>query len=52
MTLNLRLEYRTAYGEELYVVVCSGREKAYPMQYIGDALWGATLKVTTTKELK
>ena len=52
MTLNLRLEYRTAYGEELYVVVCSGREKAYPMQYVGDGLWAATLKLTAAKELK
>ena len=31
MILNLRLEYMTAYGEELYAVVDSGREKAYPI---------------------
>ena len=46
MTLNLRLEYQTSYGEDLYVVVGSQREKAYPMQYLGDGIWDASLKLT------
>ena len=51
MILNLRLEYMTAYGEELYVVVDSGREKAYPMHYVGDGRWEASLKLTAAAEV-
>ncbi|MBQ2239412.1 MAG: 4-alpha-glucanotransferase, partial [Alistipes sp.] len=51
MILNLRLEYMTAYGEELYAVVDSGREKAYPMHYVGDGRWEASLKLTAATEL-
>ena len=51
MTLNLRLEYMTAYGEELYVVVDSGREKSYPMHYVGDGRWEASLKLTAATEV-
>ena len=51
MTLNLRLEYMTAYGEELYAVVDSGREKAYPMHYVGDGRWEASLKLTAATEV-
>jgi 4-alpha-glucanotransferase len=51
MVLNLRLEYMTAYGEELYVVVDSGREKAYPMHYVGDGRWEASLKLAEASEL-
>ena len=51
MTLNLRLEYMTAYGEELYAVVDSGREKAYPMHYVGDGCWEASLKLTSATEV-
>ena len=31
MTFTLRLEYQTAYGEDLYVVVGAEKEKAYPI---------------------
>ena len=41
----------TAYGEELYAVVDSGREKAYPMHYVGDGRWEASLKLTAATEL-
>ena len=51
MTLNLRLEYMTAYGEELYVVVDSGREKSYPMHYVGDGRWEALLKLAAATEV-
>ena len=51
MTLNLRLEYMTAYGEELYAVVDSGREKAFPMHYVGDGRWEASLKLTAATEV-
>jgi len=51
MTLNLRLEYQTTYGEELHVVVGATKEKAYPMQYVGNGLWSATLKLTAEQEL-
>ena len=51
MTLNLRLEYMTAYGEELYAVVDSGREKAYPMHYVGDGRWEASLKLAAATEV-
>ena len=45
MILNLRLEYQTAYGEDLYVVVGTEKEKAYAMQYLGEGIWGAELKL-------
>ncbi|MBR0363098.1 MAG: 4-alpha-glucanotransferase, partial [Alistipes sp.] len=51
MILNLRLEYMTAYGEELYAVVDSGREKAYPMHYVGDGRWEASLKLAAATEV-
>ena len=51
MTLNLRLEYNTAYGEDLYVVVGAAKEKAYPMTYVGNAIWSATLKLGEASEL-
>ena len=51
MTLNLRLEYMTAYGEELYVVVEAPRAKAYPMHYVGDGVWEASLKVAAENKL-
>ncbi|MEE1167959.1 MAG: 4-alpha-glucanotransferase, partial [Alistipes sp.] len=51
MVLNLRLEYNTAYGEDLYVVVGSPKAKAYPMSYMGEGQWVATLKLTATTEL-
>ena len=51
MTLNLRLEYQTAYGEELYVVIGTTKEKAYPMSYISDGLWSANIKLNTEQEL-
>jgi hypothetical protein len=41
----------TAYGEELYAVVDSGREKAYPMHYVGDGCWEASLKLTSATEV-
>lgn len=49
MTLNLRLEYQTAYGEDLYVVVGTEKEKSYPMHYAGDGVWCAELKLTATE---
>ena len=51
MTLNLRLEYQTAYGEDLYVVVGTEKEKSYPMHYVGEGVWCAELKLTATAEL-
>ena len=51
MTLNLRLEYQTAYGEDLYVVVGTDKEKAYAMRYAGEGVWCAELKLTATTEL-
>ena len=45
------MEYMTAYGEELYAVVDSGREKAYPMHYVGDGRWEASLKLTAATEV-
>ena len=51
MTLNLRLDYMTAYGEELHVVVDSGREKSYPMHYVGDGRWEASLKLADATAL-
>ena len=45
------MEYMTAYGEELYAVVDSGREKAYPMHYVGDGCWEASLKLTSATEV-
>lgn len=51
MTLNLRLEYQTAYGEDLYVVVGTDKEKAYAMRYAGEGVWCAELKLTAATEL-
>ena len=51
MTLNLLLEYQTAYGEELYVVLGTTKEKAYPMSYISDGLWSANIKLNAEQEL-
>ncbi|MBQ2363984.1 MAG: hypothetical protein II288_00285, partial [Alistipes sp.] len=51
MTLNLQLEYQTAYGEELYVVVGSERTKSYPMQYIDGGVWCASIKLATAAEV-
>ncbi|MBO5832783.1 MAG: 4-alpha-glucanotransferase [Alistipes sp.] len=51
MTLNLRLEYRTAYGEDLYVVVGTDKEKAYAMRYAGEGVWCAELKLAAAAEL-
>ena len=51
MTLNLRLEYQTVYGEELFVVVGSPRTKSYPMTYVGDGVWTASLRLTATDKL-
>lgn len=48
MTLKLRLQYNTCYGEELYVVLDGDREKAYAMHYAGDGLWEVAVKVATT----
>ena len=45
------MEYMTAYGEELYAVVDSGREKAYPMHYVGDGRWEASLKLAAATEV-
>ena len=51
MTFNLRLEYQTTYGEDLYVVVGTEKEKAYPMHYICDGVWGVELKLTAANEV-
>ena len=51
MVLNLKLEYNTAYGEDLYVVVGSSKERSYPMTYVGDSQWVATLKLAAAAEL-
>ena len=45
MTLNLKLEYKTSYGQELHVVVESPKAKSYPMNYVGDGTWTAALKL-------
>ena len=52
MTLNLRLEYQTAYGEDLYVVVGSTREKSYPMSFVGGGIWEVELKLAAATELE
>ncbi len=51
MTLKLRLQYNTHYGEELYVVLGGDREKAYAMHYAGEGWWEAAVKVATTELL-
>ena len=51
MTLNLRLEYQTAYGEDLYVVVGTDKEKVYAMRYAGEGVWCAELKLAAAAEL-
>ena len=51
MTLNLRLEYQTAYGEDLYVVIGTDKEKAYAMRYAGEGVWCAELKLSAAAEL-
>ena len=51
MTLNIRLEYQTSYGEDLYVVIGTDKEKAYPMHYMGEGVWGAELKLNVATEL-
>ena len=51
MTLNLRLEYQTAYGEDLYVVIGTDKEKAYAMRYAGEGVWCAELKLAAAAEL-
>ena len=52
MTLNLRLEYQTTYGEDLYVVVGSTREKSYPMNFVGGGIWEVELKLAAATELE
>ncbi|MBQ5358417.1 MAG: 4-alpha-glucanotransferase, partial [Alistipes sp.] len=52
MTLNLRLEYQTTYGEDLYVVVDSTREKSYPMNFVGGGIWEVELKLAAATELE
>ena len=51
MTFNLRLEYQTAYGEDLYVVVGAEKEKAYPMHYVCDGVWSVELKLPAAAEV-
>ena len=51
MTLNLRLEYQTTYGEELHVVIGAAKEKSYPMHYVGNGVWAAAIKLAATQEL-
>ncbi len=51
MTLNLRLEYQTAYGEDLYVVLGAEKEKAYAMQYLGEGIWSTELKLAVSGQL-
>ncbi|MBO7282779.1 MAG: 4-alpha-glucanotransferase, partial [Alistipes sp.] len=51
MILNLRLEYQTAYGEDLYVVVGAEKEKAYPMHYVCDGVWSVELKLPASAEI-
>ena len=51
MVLDLRLEYNTPYGQDLYVVVGAPVNKAYPMTYMGDAQWVAQLKLSGVTEL-
>ena len=51
MTLNLRMEYQTAYGEDLYVVVGASKEKAYAMTYVGGGIWDVQLKLNAETEL-
>ena len=45
------MEYQTVYGEELFVVVGSPRTKSYPMTYVGDGVWTASLRLTATDKL-
>ena len=52
MTLKLRLEYQTPYGQELCVVVGGEREKAYAMHYVGDGGWEAAIKLPATTLLE
>ena len=47
MNVKLRIEYRTTYGENLYVVTENGPKKGHPMHYIGGDLWECTLKPTS-----
>ena len=51
MILNLRLDYQTSYGQELYVVVGGDKERAYPMQYVSDGRWEVSLKLASATEV-
>ena len=51
MLLNLRLEYNTAYGEDLYVVVVAPVKKTFAMSYVGDSQWVASIKLASAEEL-
>ena len=46
MKLNVKIEYRTAWGEEL--VLCVGG-KRYPLSYIADGLWAGEIARITLK---
>ena len=46
MKLNVKIEYRTAWGEEL--VLCVGG-KRYPLSYITDGLWAGEIAGITLK---
>lgn len=45
MLITFSIEYRTAYGENLVVVVGGGRGRRYPMRYVGDGRWECAVKV-------
>ena len=46
MTIQFRINYRTQFGENLFVVVAGARTKAYPMQYVGEDCWSCSVKST------
>ena len=52
MTLNFRVEYQTAYGEELYVIVGSKSKKSHAMQYHAGGLWSAEVKLNGAEALE
>ena len=48
MTIQFQLTYRTAFGENLFLVIEGARGKQLPMQYVGADRWACSTKVNAT----
>ena len=49
MTIQFRITYRTAFGENLFLVVEGARSNAHPMHYIGEDRWSCSIKTTAAQ---